>query len=49
MWQPDGWAAKLVAQVAYRDVTADGILRHATFEHLRRDKRPNGIRRSPLV
>ena len=30
----------LVAQVAYRSVTADRVLRHATFEHFREDKRP---------
>ena len=34
---------KLVAQVAYRGVTADGVLRHATFEHFRDDKRHEEI------
>ena len=29
---------RLVAQVAYRDVTQDGIVRHATFQHFREDK-----------
>lgn len=29
---------RLVAQVAYRDVTPDGNIRHATFEHFRSDK-----------
>lgn len=37
----------LVAQVSYRDVTADGNLRHASFEHFRDDKRPDEIARPP--
>lgn len=36
---------RLVAQVAYRDVTADEVLRHATFEHFREDKRAEEIAR----
>jgi bifunctional non-homologous end joining protein LigD len=36
---------RLVAQVAYRDVTADGIIRHATFKHFRTDKPAREIRR----
>lgn len=38
---------KLVAQVSYRDVTADRNLRHASFEHFREDKRPEEIVRPP--
>jgi hypothetical protein len=38
-------APLLIAQVAYRDVTADVVLRHATFEHFRDDKRPEEIGR----
>jgi len=34
---------RLIAQVGYRGVTADGVLRHATFEHFREDKRPEEI------
>ena len=34
---------RLVAQVTYRDVTADAVLRHAAFEHFREDKRPDEI------
>ena len=33
----------LIAQVAYRGVTADAVLRHATFKHFRDDKRPEEI------
>ena len=36
---------KLVAQITYRDVTADAVLRHATFEYFRDDKRPEEIGR----
>ncbi len=36
---------KLVAQVSYRDVTADGNMRHASFEHFREDKRSAEIKR----
>ena len=40
------WVApRLVAQVAYRGVTADCLLRHATFAHFREDKRPLDISR----
>ena len=35
----------IVAQVAYRAVTADAVLRHASFQHFRVDKRPDEIRR----
>jgi bifunctional non-homologous end joining protein LigD len=35
----------LVAQVAWRDVTSDGLLRHATFEHFRTDKPSRDIHR----
>lgn len=38
---------RLVAQVTYRDVTADLLLRHSTFEHFREDKRPEEIARPP--
>lgn len=38
---------KLIAQVAYRDVTDDHVLRHAAFEHFREDKRPDEIGRPP--
>lgn len=38
---------KLVAQVSYRDVTADRNLRHASFEHFRDDKLPEEITRPP--
>lgn len=38
---------KLVAQISYRDVTADRNLRHASFEHFREDKRPAEIIRPP--
>lgn len=39
---------ELVAQISYRDVTADSVLRHATFEHFRSDKRPVEIERPRL-
>ena len=40
---------RLVAQITYRDVTADAVLRHAAFEHFREDKRPDEIvRPAPL-
>ena len=35
----------LVAQITYRDVTEDQILRQAAFEHFREDKRPEEIGR----
>lgn len=38
---------KLVAQVTYRDVTADMNLRHAAFEHFRQDKLADEIVRPP--
>ena len=38
---------RLVAQVTYRGVTADYLLRHATFAHFREDKRPIDISRPP--
>jgi len=38
---------RLVAQITYRDVTADGHLRHATFEHFRDDKPARGVARPP--
>lgn len=42
------WVApKLVAQVSYRDVTADRNLRHASFKHFREDKRAEDIVRPP--
>jgi len=34
---------QLVAQVAYRDVTPEGLLRHAAFQHFRTDKMPREI------
>jgi bifunctional non-homologous end joining protein LigD len=34
---------RLVAQVRYGNVTADGILRHASFEGLREDKNPEEV------
>ncbi|MGE0626292.1 MAG: non-homologous end-joining DNA ligase [Hyphomicrobiaceae bacterium] len=40
---------RLVAQIAYRDVTADRLLRHANFEHFREDKRPGEIMRPPAL
>lgn len=40
---------KFVAQIAYRDVTADRLLRHASFEHFREDKRPGEITRPPSL
>lgn len=36
---------RLVAQVAYRDVTPDGVVRHATFQHFREDKPAAAITR----
>lgn len=38
-------APKLVVQVAYRDVTADAVLRHASFISFRNDKHPREIQR----
>jgi bifunctional non-homologous end joining protein LigD len=35
---------RLVAQVEYRALTGDGLLRHAAFKGLREDKRPRQIR-----
>jgi bifunctional non-homologous end joining protein LigD len=35
--------ARLVAQVRYGNITTDGILRHASFEGLREDKRPEEV------
>ncbi|MBS0242791.1 MAG: non-homologous end-joining DNA ligase, partial [Proteobacteria bacterium] len=46
---------KVVAQVTWRDMTADGLLRHAAFEHLRVDKpaeeiaRPAALARSDVA
>lgn len=37
--------ASLVAQVAWRDVTPDGLLRHTTFQHFRTDKIAREIHR----
>jgi bifunctional non-homologous end joining protein LigD len=34
----------LVAQIEYRELTADGVVRHATFKGLRSDKEAKGIR-----
>lgn len=34
---------QLVAEVAYNDITADGILRHASFIALRRDKKAKDV------
>lgn len=34
---------QLVAEVAYNDITADGILRHASFIGLRRDKKAKDV------
>ena len=34
---------RLVAQVTYRDVTSEAVLRHASFEHFREDKRAEEI------
>jgi bifunctional non-homologous end joining protein LigD len=36
---------KLVAEVAFAAWTADGMLRHASFQGIREDKDPRGIRR----
>jgi bifunctional non-homologous end joining protein LigD len=34
-----------VCEVRYREVTPDGLLRHATFKHLRKDKSPHECER----
>lgn len=36
----------LVAEVAFTDWTGDGLIRHPSFQGLRRDKAPKGVRRT---
>jgi len=50
-WRPKGWKAsdsrwvkpKLVAQIQFTEWTADGILRHPSFQGLREDKNPKDV------
>ena len=50
-WRPKGWKAsdtrwvkpKLVVQVQFTEWTADGILRHPSFQGLRVDKKPTDV------
>jgi bifunctional non-homologous end joining protein LigD len=50
-WRPKGWKPsdcrwvkpKLVAQVQFTEWTADGILRHPSFQGLRIDKSPRSV------
>jgi bifunctional non-homologous end joining protein LigD len=50
-WRPHGWKAsdnrwvkpKLVAQVQFTEWTSDGILRHPSFQGLRKDKKPTDV------
>ena len=39
----------LVAQVAYRNWSPEGIVRHASFKAFRQDKRPSEIRKPPSL
>lgn len=40
------WVApRMVAQVRYRTWTGEGVLRHASFQHFRQDKRPGEVSR----
>ena len=50
-WRPKGWKASdsrwvkphLVAQVQFTEWTADGILRHPSFQGIREDKKPQDV------
>jgi len=50
-WRPKGWKAsdtrwvkpELVAQIQFTEWTADGILRHPSFQGLRQDKNPKDV------
>jgi len=55
-WRPKGWKAsdtrwvcpRLVAQIQFTEWTADGILRHPSFQGLREDKNPAKVVRESM-